>query len=73
MFVRLERLAAPDMRESEVDEQRFFTFDGVPSESVSIEFHSPGETLVRGYRLSPSNVVRDARRAPSDASTKTWS
>ncbi len=38
MVVRLERLAAPDTREVEVDEKNSFSFEGVPAESVSLEF-----------------------------------
>jgi hypothetical protein len=60
--VVLSRAEVFDSQETVADREGRFLFEGVPSESVVLSFHSPDLTFVRGYRLSPQHFNLDYLR-----------
>ena len=59
LIVTLERTRGDDVQECAVDAHGRFSFDCVPSESVVLSFHTPGEHAVHGYRLSGQSFSLD--------------
>jgi hypothetical protein len=60
--VALSRAGIFDSQETVADRDGRFLFEGVPSESVVLSFHSPGKNFVPGYRLSPQHFNLDYLR-----------
>jgi hypothetical protein len=60
--VVLSRVGLPDSQVLHPDEDHTFVFEGVPSESVVLSFHTIGMRSVHGYRLSPKHYNLDPLR-----------
>lgn len=55
----IERPGTWDCQETPLDEQGNFSFEGVPSESVVLSFHTEGLNVISGYKLSAYNLSLD--------------
>jgi 5-hydroxyisourate hydrolase-like protein (transthyretin family) len=53
VLVVAERARVADWQEQPLDAEGHFEFDGLPSESIVLSFHSRGSNLVLGYHLAP--------------------
>ncbi len=61
--VVLERTRVGDLQRAAVDGVGGFTFTAVPAESIVLSFHTPGNPVVPGYRLSHKNRSIDPTMA----------